>query len=111
MFGFFVVPVSCVFLLMMALLSVGWFGLYGSAPVGCFYYAGQRGLELVGLLHLCFICFHQKGMIASKKLRHPYHFAARIASEPCVLVRVRSVSYIKMKISMVLVQLVWTSFS
>ncbi len=70
---FFVVPVSRVFLLMMALLSVGWFGLYGSAPVGCLHNAGQRGLELVGLLHLCFICFHQKGMIAYKKLRHPYH--------------------------------------
>ena len=35
-------------------------------------------------------------------------FAARIASEPCVLVCVCSVSYLKMKIFMVLVQLVWT---
>ena len=58
---------------MMALLSVGWFGLYGSAPAGRLHYAGQLDLELVGLLHLCVICFHQIGMIASKKLRHPYH--------------------------------------
>jgi hypothetical protein len=91
---------------MMALLSVGWFGLFGSAPVGRLHYAGQRGLELVELLHLCVICFHQIGMIASKKLRHPYHFAARIASEPCVLVCVCFVSYVNMKILMVLVQLV-----
>ena len=86
------VPVSCAFLLMMALLSVGWFGLYGSAPVGRLHYAGQLDLKLVGLLHLCVICFHQIGMIASKKLRASLPFAARIASEPCVLVCVRSVS-------------------
>ena len=76
---------------MMALLSVGWFGLYGSVPVGRLHYAGQRGLELVGLLHLCVICFHQIGMIASKKLILPL-FAARIAPEPCVLVCACSVS-------------------
>jgi hypothetical protein len=62
---------------MMALLSVGWFGLYGSAPVGRLHYAGQRGLELVGLLHLYVICFHQIGMIASKKLGHPYLLCPR----------------------------------
>ncbi len=54
-------------LLMRAFSNVGWFGLYGSAPVGRLHYAGQRGLELVGIPHLCVICFHQKGMIASKK--------------------------------------------
>jgi hypothetical protein len=47
--------------------------LHGAALVGCLLYADQRGLEPVGLLHLCVICFHQIGMIASKKLRHPYH--------------------------------------
>jgi hypothetical protein len=47
--------------------------LHGAALVGFLLYAGQRGLGLVGLLHLCVICFHQIGMIASKKLRHPYH--------------------------------------
>ncbi len=56
-FGNIVVPVSCAFLLMMALLSVGWFGLYGSAPVGRLHYAGQLDLKLVGLLHFCVICF------------------------------------------------------
>ncbi len=79
-------------LLTRAFSSVGWFGLYGSAPVGRLHYAGQRGLELVGILHLCVICFHQIGMIASKKLRASLPFAARIASEPCVLVCVCSVS-------------------
>ncbi len=85
------VPVSCAF------VDDGSFecwmvGLYGSAPVGRLHYAGQRGLELVGLLHLCVICFHQIGMIASKKLRASLPFAARIASEPCVFVCVGSVS-------------------
>ncbi len=80
------VPVSCAFLLMMALLSVGWFGLYGSAPVGRLHYAGQLDLKLVGLLHFCVICFHQIGMIASKKLRASLPFAPRVASEPCVFV-------------------------
>ena len=80
------------FLLMMALLSVGWFGLYGSAPVGRLHYAGQRGLELVGILRFCVICFHQIGMIASKKLRASLPFAARIALEPCVIAGDGSVS-------------------
>jgi hypothetical protein len=79
-------------LLMRAFSSVGWFGLYGSAPVGRLHYAGQRGLGLVGILHLFVICFHQIGMIASKKLRAFLPFAARIASEPCVFVCVGSVS-------------------
>jgi hypothetical protein len=35
---------------MMGLSSVGWFGLYCSAPVGRLHYAGQLDLELVGLL-------------------------------------------------------------
>ena len=67
-------------------------GLHGTTLVGCHFSGGQRGLELAGLLRLCVICFHQIGMIASKKLRHPYLFAARIAPEPCVLVCVCSVS-------------------
>ena len=62
---------------MMSLLSVGWFGLYGSAPVGRLHYVGQCGLELVGILRFCVICFHQIGMIASKKLGHPYLLFAR----------------------------------
>ncbi len=75
------VPVSCVF------VDDGYFVcwmvlLYGSAPVSRLHFDGQRGLELAGLLHLCVIRFHQIGMIASKKLRHPYHFALRIAPEP-----------------------------
>jgi hypothetical protein len=68
--------------LMMALLSVGWFGSYGSAPVGRLHHAGQFDLKLVVLLLLCVICFHQLGMIAFKKLRASLPFAARIASEP-----------------------------
>ena len=68
----------------------GWASWYyfGGVP----FSDGQRGLELAGSLHLCVICFHQIGMIASKKLRHPYLFAALIAPEPCVLVCVCSVS-------------------
>jgi hypothetical protein len=58
---------------------------------GLSFYVGQRGLELAGLLHLCVMCFHQIEMIASKKLRHSYLFAARIAPKPCVLVCVCSV--------------------
>ena len=73
-------------------LSVGWFGLLGFAPVGRLHYAGQRGLEFVGLLHFCVMCFHQTGMIASKKLRASLPFAARIALEPCVFECVGSVS-------------------
>jgi hypothetical protein len=38
---------------------------------------GQCGLEIAGLLHLCVICFHQIGMIASKKRGHPYLLFAR----------------------------------
>ncbi len=80
-------------LLMRAFSGVGWFGLYGSAPVGRLYYVCQRGLELAGILHLCVICFHQIGMIAfKKKLRASLPFAARIASEPCVFECVGSVS-------------------
>jgi hypothetical protein len=82
----------CVFFFVDDGSFVGWFGLHGFAPVGRLHYAGQRGLEFVGLLHLCFICFHQKGMIASKKLRASLPFAARIASEPCVFECVGSVS-------------------
>ena len=85
----FVIVGVLVFLRLLLLLAVVvcWMArLHGAALVGCLLYAGQRGLELVGLLHLCVICFHQIGTIASKKLRHPYLFAARIAPEPCVLV-------------------------
>ncbi len=56
--------------------------LHGITLVGCHFSDGQRGLELAGLLRLCVICFHQIGMIASKKLRASLPFAARIASEP-----------------------------
>jgi hypothetical protein len=59
-FGFFGGSGFLCFLLMMALLSVGWFGLLGVAPVGRLHYAGQRGLELVGLLHLCFYLLSSK---------------------------------------------------
>ncbi len=31
--------------------------LHSAALVGCFLYAGQRGLELVGLLHLLLFAF------------------------------------------------------
>ncbi len=65
--------------------------LHGTNLVGCHFSDGQRGLEIAGLLHLCVICFHQIGMIASKKLILPL-FAARIAPEPCVLVCACSVS-------------------
>ena len=56
--------------------------LHGTTLVGCHFPDGQRGLELAGLLRLYVICFHQIGMIASKKLRASLPFAARIASEP-----------------------------
>ncbi len=70
------VPVSGVFFFFFddGSLSVGWFGLHGFAPVGRLHYAGQRGLEFVGLLHLCFICFHQKrDDSVQKNCGHPYH--------------------------------------
>ncbi len=73
MFVIFVVLVSLYFFLLLAVVVCWMARLHGTALVGCLFYAGQRGLELVGLLHLCVICFHQIGMIASKKLRHPYH--------------------------------------
>ncbi len=41
-FVIFVGPVFFVFLL---LLAVGWFGSYGSAPVGRLCYDGQRGFN------------------------------------------------------------------
>jgi hypothetical protein len=66
--------------------------LHGTALVDCHFSDGQRGLELAGLLHLCVVCFHQIGMIASKKLRASLPFAARIALEPCVFACVGSVS-------------------
>jgi hypothetical protein len=66
--------------------------LYGTTLVGCHFSDGQRGLEIAGLLRPCVICFHQIGMIASKKLRASLPFAARIASEPCVYVCAGSVS-------------------
>ncbi len=69
-----------VVLLMMALFSVGWFGLYGSAPVGRLHYAGQLGLELVGLL-LCYLLSSIRDD-SVQKLRASLPFAARIASEP-----------------------------
>ena len=84
MFVIFVVLVS-VFLLLLAVVVCWLARLHGITLVCCPFYAGQRGLELAGLLHLCIICFHQIGMIASKKLRHPYLFAARIAPEPWYL--------------------------
>ena len=68
--------------------SVSWYYFGGLS----FFFDGQRGLELAELLHLCVICFHQIGMIASKKLRASLPFAARIALEPCVFVCVDSVS-------------------
>ncbi len=45
--------------------------------VGRLHYDGQRGLELAGLLHLYVICFHQIGMIAVRKKRHPLVFLPR----------------------------------
>jgi hypothetical protein len=74
-----------VFLLLLAVVVCWMARLHGITLVGCPFYAGQRGLELAGLLHLCIICFHPIGMIASKKLRHPYLFAAQIAPEPWYL--------------------------
>ncbi len=75
---------SCFFVsLLLLAVDVCWMArLHGTTLVGCHFFDGQRGLELAGLLHLCVICFHQIVMIASKKLRHPYHFALRIAPEP-----------------------------
>ena len=91
-FVIFVVLVSLHFLCRWLLLYVGWLDfmvLLGRVFLLC---GGLRGLEFVGLLHFCVMCFHQTGMIASKKLRHPYLFAALIAPEPCVLACVCSVS-------------------
>ncbi len=65
---------------------------HGTALVGFLLCGGSRGLEFVGLLHFCVMCFHQTGMIASKKLRASLPFAARIALEPCVFVCVGSIS-------------------
>jgi hypothetical protein len=74
---------------MMAALCVGWFGLYGSLPADRLHFDGQRGLNASWVLHCKGNRFHQIVIIASKKLRHPYLYAARVASEPwylCVFV-------------------------
>jgi hypothetical protein len=77
----FVVRVLLILLLLVD--NVCWMArFHGTTLVGCLFSDGQRGLKLVGLLHLCAFCFHQIGMIASKKLRASLPFAARIASEP-----------------------------
>ncbi len=80
------------FSLLLAVVVCWMARLHGTALVGFLLCGGLRGLEFVGLLHFCVMCFHQTGMIASKKLRHPYLLAALIAPEPCVLECVCSVS-------------------
>jgi hypothetical protein len=92
------------FLLMMALLSVGWFGLHGFAPVGRRHYAGQRGLDLLSVF-LCYLLSSNRDD-SVQKTAASLPFCRANCVRTCVLVRVRSVFYIKMKILMVLVQLV-----
>ena len=76
--GFFV------FLMLLAVV-VCWMVLHGTILVGRLFYVGQRGFEFCWLTYVRVICFHQKGMIASIKIRHPRLFAARIALEPWYL--------------------------
>ena len=64
---------------MMALLSVGWFGLYGSPPAGRLHFDGQRVFNACLTLHVHGNCFHQIAMIAS--IKSSFLFAARIAPE------------------------------
>jgi hypothetical protein len=52
--------------------SVSWY-YFGGLP----FFRWSACLDFAGLLHLCGICFHQRGMIASKKLGHPYLLFAR----------------------------------
>ena len=78
----FIISVVVTFVVWVPLLltvdDVCWMArLYGTTLVGCHFSDGQRGLEIAGLLRPCVICFHQIGMIASKKLGHPYILFAR----------------------------------
>ena len=78
----FIISVVVTFVVWVPLLltvdDVCWMArLYGTTLVGCHFSDGQRGLEIAGLLRPCVICFHQIGMIASKKLGHPYLLFAR----------------------------------
>jgi hypothetical protein len=68
----FIISVVVTFVVWVPLLltvdDVCWMArLYGTTLVGCHFSDGQRGLEIAGLLRPCVICFHQIGMIASKK--------------------------------------------
>ncbi len=56
-----------------SVVAVGWLGLYGCALVGRLCMMFQRGLSASWVLHCIGNCSHQIVMIASKKLRHPYH--------------------------------------
>ncbi len=53
---------------------------------GLSFLDGQRGLKLAGLLHLYGICFHQIGMIAFRKKRHPLSFCRANCAKTVVLV-------------------------
>ena len=66
-FGFFV-------FLMLLDVVVCWMVLHGTILVGRLFYVGQRGFEFCWLTYVRVICFHQKGMIASIKIRHPLSF-------------------------------------
>jgi hypothetical protein len=56
-FVIFGVLVFLHFLLLLAVFVCWMARLHGTALVGCLLYAGQRGLELVGLLHLALFAF------------------------------------------------------
>ena len=63
--------------------------LHGTILVGRLFYGGQRGFEACWVTVVHAICFHQIGMIAFIKLRHPLSFCRANCAEPwylCVFV-------------------------
>ncbi len=61
------------FLCILDVVAVGWLGLCGCALAGRLCMVFQRGLSASWVLYRIGNCFHQIVMIASKKIRHPYH--------------------------------------
>ncbi len=90
------------FFLILLLLYVGWFGFMVLLWWVVFITMVSVVLMLAGLLHVHDNCFHQIGMIAFIKLRHPLSFCRN-----CVICVCLSCFQVKMKIIMVLTQLVW----
>ncbi len=69
--GFFV------FLLLLVVVVCWMVRLHGTNLVGRLFYDGQRGFEACWVTARSCYCFHQIGMIAFIKLRHPLSFLPR----------------------------------